>query len=180
LRPGFLIQAIDGIPVEQIERDVRRDRPPYNDRGRRAQITKGILSRIYGAPGIEVGISFTDERGANGEKKMTRAKRSGAASELFAASLQAAKRAVVVGRRSPGSVMESDNKIFMNGAVLMYPVAQLSTPDHTVLEGYGVVPNIEIELDRGKLLKGIDSQLDAALQYLRDERQKKPGLPMKK
>lgn len=293
LRRGVLIQAIDGIPIAQIERDVRRDRPPYNDRGRRAQITKGVLSRIYGAPGTEVGISFMDERGEKREKKMMRAKRSGAAvgpgglfffavefearrlddgvghirlntlqpelaaripaavksmggisgliidlrgnsggeiegmaelflpdktflyirkarsgetkvysapaenvyqgplvllidelsgsaSELFAACLQAAKRAVVVGQRSPGSVMESDNKIFGNGAVLMYPVAQLSTPDHIVLEGYGVVPDIEIELDRGKLLEGIDSQLDAALRYLRDEKRKKPGIPMKK
>ena len=279
LRSGFIIQAIDGIPIAQIEKDVKRDRPPYNDRGRIAQITKGIMGRIYGAPETEVSIAYLDERGEKREKKMTRAKRSGtavgpkgmfffalefearrldnnvgyirlntlqpefatqisnaiksmgnvsgmiidlrgnsggeiermldlfliektflylrktrngetkifsdppkdvykgplvvlidvttgSASELFAACLQALKRAVVVGDRSPGSVMESDNLRFQNGAVFMYPVAQLSTPDGTVLEGHGVIPDIEVGLKREMLLKGIDSQLDSAMRYI--------------
>jgi carboxyl-terminal processing protease len=97
---------------------------------------------------------------------------SGSASELFAACLQAIGRAVVVGERSPGGVMESDVKIFPNGAIFLYPVAQISTPDGTVLEGYGVVPDIKVELDRELLLKGIDSQLDSAIRYIEKEMQK--------
>ncbi len=97
---------------------------------------------------------------------------SGSASELFAAGLQATGRAVVVGEQSPGSVMESDTMIFPNGAVFMYPVAQLSTPDGTVLEGHGVVPDIEAGLDREMLLEGIDSQLDSAIRYIKEETQK--------
>ncbi len=54
----------------------------------------------------------------------------------------------------------------------MYPVAQLSTPDGVVLEGYGVVPDIEVGLDRNMLLKGIDSQLDTAVRYIKKEKQK--------
>ncbi|MDH4219850.1 MAG: S41 family peptidase, partial [Candidatus Aminicenantes bacterium] len=69
---------------------------------------------------------------------------SGSASEIFAACLQAIGRAVVVGERSPGSVMESDVMIFPNEAIFLYPVAQISTPDGTVLEGHGVVPDIEV------------------------------------
>jgi carboxyl-terminal processing protease len=91
---------------------------------------------------------------------------SGSASELFAASLQAVGRAVVVGERSPGAVMEMDRMIFPNGAVFMYPVAQPATPDGTVLEGHGVVPDIEAKLDSEMLIKGVDSQLDAAVRYL--------------
>jgi len=34
LRPGFIIQPIDGIPIAQIEMEVKKDRPPYNLRGR--------------------------------------------------------------------------------------------------------------------------------------------------
>ncbi len=94
---------------------------------------------------------------------------SGSASELFAACLQAVKRAVVVGERSPGSVIESDTMIFPDGAVFMYPVAQISTPDGTVLEGYGVIPDIEAGLKRELLLKGIDSQLDSALRHIKKE-----------
>jgi len=285
LRSGFIIHAIDSIPIAQIEKEVKRDMPPYNDRGRIAQITKGIMGRIYGDPETEVFIAYTDEGGKKREKKITRAKRrgtavgpkgmfffavefearrmddevgyirlntlqpqlatqisnaiksignvsgiiidlrgnsggeiermldlfliektflylkrtrdsetkifsdppndvyqgplvvlidelSGSASELFAACLQALKRAVVVGERSPGSVTESDTMIFPNGAVFMYPVAQISTPDGEVLEGYGVVPDIEVGLDHEMLLKGIDSQLDSAVRYIEKEMQK--------
>jgi C-terminal peptidase prc len=280
LRPGFVIQAIDGVPIAQVKKEVQRERPPYNDRGRIAQITKGIMSRIYGAPDTEVSIAYADEQGASGEKTIARTKRpgaavgprgmfffaiefearrlandvgyirlntlqpeltaqvsramtsmgsvsgmiidlrgnsggeiegmpdlflaertwlflrkartgetkifsnppkdvyrgplavlidvtSGSASELFAACLQALGRAVVVGDRSPGSVMESDNQIFPNGAILMYPVAQLCTPDGTVLEGRGVIPDIEVAQKRGMLLKGVDAQLESALGYIR-------------
>jgi C-terminal peptidase prc len=97
---------------------------------------------------------------------------SGSASEMFAACLQAIGRAVVVGERSPGSVIESDVMIFPNGAIFMYPVALISTPDGTVLEGHGVVPDIEVGLDREMLLKGVDSQLDSAIRYIEKEMQK--------
>ena len=97
---------------------------------------------------------------------------SGSASELFAACLQAIGRAVVVGERSPGSVMESDVMIFPNGATFLYPVAQIITSDGAVLEGHGVVPDIEVGLDREMLLKGIDSQLDSAIRYIEKEIQK--------
>jgi carboxyl-terminal processing protease len=282
LRPGYVIWAIDGIPVDEIVREAEsRMSPPYNSRGRIAWITKRILSRIYGAPGTEVSIVYSDKSGEKTEKKIARIKRngvavgpniffatdfearrldngieyirvntlqpqfaaqiskaiksmgdvravifdlrgnsggeieqmpelfleerallylnrsrngetkvffdpaedafkgplallidplSGSASELFAACLQAIGRAVVVGERSPGSVMEMDRQIFQNGAIFMYPVAQMVTPNGTVLEGHGVVPDIEVGLDREMLLKGIDSQLDAAVRYIEKEK----------
>jgi len=54
-------------------------------------------------------------------------------------------------------------------AVVMYPVAQMAIPDSTVLEGHGVVPDIEVGLDREMLLKGIDSQLDSAVRSIEKE-----------
>lgn len=51
-------------------------------------------------------------------------------------------------------------------------MAQISTPDGTVLEGHGVVPDIEVGLDRELLLNGIDSQLDAAIKCIEKETQK--------
>lgn len=283
LCPGYAIQAIDEISVEQIVREAElRIPPPSNSRSRIAKITKAILSRIYGAPGTEVSIVYSDKGGEKREQKILRTKRSGqavgpkgmfffaiefearrldngigyirsntlqpqlaapisnaiksmgnvrgiifdlrgnsggeieqmpdlflrerallylnasrsgetkvffdpaddsfkgplvllidptsgSASELFAACLQAIGRAVVVGERSPGSVMEMDRMIFPNGAIFMYPVAQLRTPDGTVLEGHGVVPDIEVGLDREMLLKGIDSQVDSAIRYIEKE-----------
>lgn len=91
---------------------------------------------------------------------------SGSASELLAACLQEIGRAVVVGERSPGSVLEMDRKIFRNGAIFMYPVAQLATPDGKVLEGHGVVPDMDVGLNREMLLEGVDSQIDSAIRYI--------------
>jgi len=52
------------------------------------------------------------------------------------------------------------------------PALQIMVPDGTVLEGQGVIPDIQVELDRGLLLQGIDSQLEAAIDCI--ERQDAP------
>lgn len=284
LRPGYTIQAIDNISVGQIVREVDSHlSPPFNSRSRIAKITKMILGHIYGAPGKEVCITYSDENGEKKENKIVREKRkgvtlgpnlflavdfeakrldngigyirvntlqpqlanqisksitsmgnisglifdlrgnsggeieqmpelflqkrtmlylkrsrsgeskiffdpneepytgplillidalSGSASELFAAAMQSAGRAVVVGERSPGAVMEMDSLFFQDGAIFMYPTAQLVLPDGTVLEGYGVVPDIEVGIDRELLLEGVDSQVASAVRYLKKELQK--------
>ena len=286
LYPGYVIQDVDGIPVERIIKEAELVmRPPYNSSGRTGIITKAIISRIYGSPGTEVLIAYSDERGEKSEKKLMRTKRSGAAvgpngilyfavefeakrldngigyirlntfqqplvpqisnainsmgnapgiifdlrgnaggeiegipdlflnkrvllylrrarngetkmyfdpandaykghlvllidqlsgsaCELFAGCMQATGRAVVVGERSPGAVMESDMMVFPKGSIFMYPVAQLATPDGTVLEGHGVVPDLEVGLDRNMLLNGIDSQVEFAIRYLENKLQK--------
>ena len=97
---------------------------------------------------------------------------SGSASEVLAACLQAIGRAVVVGEQSPGSATESDVMIFQDGAVFIYPVAQIRTAKGTVLEGQGVVPDIEVALDRAMLLEAIDSQLSSAISYIEKQGQK--------
>lgn len=85
------------------------------------------------------------------------------ASERFAACMQSVGRAVVIGERSPGLVGPSAIKRLPNGASLMYLIAQSLTPDGTVLEGHGVIPNIEVGLDRRSLLDGVDPQLQRAI-----------------
>ena len=120
LCPGYVIEAIDGISVEQIAKDAERNiPPPNNSRCRIDRITKRILSRIYGAPETEVSIVYSDKGGEGKEKKILRAKRSG----------------VAVGPKG------------------MFFIA------------------IEFELNRGLLLKGIDSQLDSAIRYIEKEKQ---------
>jgi C-terminal processing protease CtpA/Prc len=63
--------------------------------------------------------------------------------------------------------------IFPNGAIFMFPVAQLSTPDGTVLEGHGVIPDVEVGLKREMLIKGIDSQLDSAIRQIKKKNEDK-------
>ena len=91
---------------------------------------------------------------------------SASSAEEFSGALQAIGRAVVVGERSAGICVVMDVMQLPNGAMLIVPVAQTRTADGTVLEGRGVIPDIEVALDRSLLLQGIDSQLEAAIEYI--------------
>jgi C-terminal processing protease CtpA/Prc len=95
LRPGYIIQSIDGIKIEQIAdlkhiNDIEYQNidketyknltvlvPPYNERNRINNITNGILNKINGPPDTVVSIMYVDENGENQEKKIVRAQRSG-------------------------------------------------------------------------------------------------------
>jgi C-terminal processing protease CtpA/Prc len=90
----------------------------------------------------------------------------GSASERFSACMQSIGRAVIVGERSPGLVGPSDVKELPNGASFMYLIAQSLTPDGTVLEGHGVIPDIAIGLDPKALTAGLDTQLQRAIAYI--------------
>jgi C-terminal processing protease CtpA/Prc len=49
----------------------------------------------------------------------------------------------------------------------MFPIKQSITANGTVLEGHGVIPDIEVALGRTQLLQSIDSQIIAAIKYLK-------------
>jgi C-terminal processing protease CtpA/Prc len=96
-------------------------------------------------------------------------------SEFFAACTQAIGRSVVIGKRSPGSVGPADTLILPNGGTFIYLGAQEVTLDGTILEDHGVIPDIEVALDRTLLSQGIDSQLEAAVRYIGKELQEFRG-----
>jgi C-terminal processing protease CtpA/Prc/pimeloyl-ACP methyl ester carboxylesterase len=85
------------------------------------------------------------------------------ASEGFSGSLQALRRATIVGSQTPGSCLPSLVEVLPTGAILLCPVAQQQTADGRVLEDNGVVPDVEVALDRSLLSQGRDSQLEAAI-----------------
>ena len=91
---------------------------------------------------------------------------SASSAEEFSGGLKAIKRATIVGERTPGVVVTANFKKLPNGATFVYPKAWTITADGTVLEGHGVVPDIEVALDRNELLKGKDTQLEAAVDFL--------------
>jgi len=86
--------------------------------------------------------------------------------EEFSGGLKAIKRATIVGERTPGVVVTANFEKLPNGATFMYPNAWTITADGTVLEGHGVIPDIEICLARDELLQGKDSQLEAAINFI--------------
>jgi carboxyl-terminal processing protease len=92
--------------------------------------------------------------------------RSMSCSELFAGSLQAVNRAVVIGNRSPGYLLGADWKKLLNGGYFMHTILQPLPSDGRIIEDHGVVPDVEINLDRDALFEGRDTQLEAAIGYI--------------
>ncbi len=99
---------------------------------------------------------------------------SASSAEEFSGALQTIGRAEVVGERSAGICVVAEVIQLSNGAVLMYPAAQTRTADGTVLEGRGVIPDVEILLDRETLLQGKDPQLEAAIEAIQNWKSKVP------
>ena len=88
------------------------------------------------------------------------------ASEFFAGCMQAIDRATILGERSPGFMLAASWKRLPNGGVLMHTIFEPRTAAGTLLEGRGVVPDIEVGLDRELLLRGRDSQVEAAVRHI--------------
>ncbi len=90
----------------------------------------------------------------------------GSTAEIFAAGLQEMGRALVVGERSAGAALPSLFERLPTGALFQYAVADFQTPKGILIEGRGVIPDVEVRLTRRALLKGRDPQLEAALRIL--------------
>lgn len=88
------------------------------------------------------------------------------AAEMFAVALQSSGRAQVIGERSAGETLPAVAVELPTGARLFYPIANFRAPNGKFLEGFGVVPDKVVMLDRASLIKGVDPQLAAALATL--------------
>jgi carboxyl-terminal processing protease len=95
---------------------------------------------------------------------------SASASEILAAGLQEAKRAMVVGDATLGAVLPSVIESLPGGAVMQFVVADFKTPKGVTLEGRGVQPDRRVVETRAGLRSGRDPVLDAALVAIRASR----------
>lgn len=84
-------------------------------------------------------------------------------SEILAAGLQEAGRAIVVGDTTLGAVLPSAIEQLPGGAIMQYVVADFRTPKGVLLEGKGVQPNRRVLETRSALRTGRDPVLDAGL-----------------
>jgi carboxyl-terminal processing protease len=87
-------------------------------------------------------------------------------SEEFSGAMQAIDRATIIGQQTPGKVLVMEVMQLANGGIFVFPTEETRTQDGTVLEGRGVIPDIEVELDLSALRDGRDSQLEAAVKFL--------------
>jgi carboxyl-terminal processing protease len=89
------------------------------------------------------------------------------ASEVLAQGLRDADRARIFGRRSAGAVLGSVVEKLPNGDGFQYPTARFEFQSGTVVEGVGVIPDVEVRPTRATLLAGRDVVLDAAVEWVR-------------
>jgi C-terminal processing protease CtpA/Prc len=75
-------------------------------------------------------------------------------------------RATIIGSQTPGVCLTANIVPLPNGGLLVYPFGQAETSRGRVLENNGVLPDINVSLNREGLLQGIDAQLEAALEFL--------------
>jgi len=88
------------------------------------------------------------------------------AAENFAAIVQQAGLAQVIGVRTPGQLLWGEG-FELNGDVLMViPTARMVYPDGSNIEGIGVEPDLVISLNQNDLLRQVDTQLEAAITHL--------------
>jgi carboxyl-terminal processing protease len=92
---------------------------------------------------------------------------SASTSEILAAGLQEAKRAVVVGEGTAGLTLGSTIEALPGGAVIQIPVAGFKTPKGVAIEGRGVLPDRRVLETRATLLAGQDPALDEAVNLAR-------------
>ena len=142
-------------------------------------VRKAIASQLVGEPKLFIRYQLRDgleeayldavPDSYPGEVVILVDELSASSSEEFAGSLQALGRATIVGSQTPGRCLTMNIELLPKGAILTYPFGQSQTPDGRVLENNGVVPDIEVPLDRLQLLQGIDAQLEAAIEYAAEQ-----------
>ncbi|HVZ72163.1 MAG TPA: S41 family peptidase, partial [Polyangia bacterium] len=176
---GEIKKAIDGLHARGAKALILDLR---GNPGGQAAIAIPIAARLVDAPLTLGTIQFRDfmqtlvarpEPGVTpflGPVAILTDESTASASELLAAGLQEAKRAIVVGDATLGAALPSVIASLPNGAVMQYVVADFKTPKGVMLEGRGVQPDKRIIETRAGLRTGHDPVLDAALVAVRASR----------
>lgn len=98
---------------------------------------------------------------------------SASCSEIFAGGLKDLGRARIFGSTTAGAVLPSIIEKLPNGDGFQYVLANYRSAKGDVLEGVGVIPDVEIFSTREALLQGKDPVLEAALQWIREKTKSK-------
>lgn len=94
---------------------------------------------------------------------------SASTSELFAAGLQEAGRAVVVGETSAGGILPSIFDTLPTGAIFQYAISDYRSPKNVFIENRGVIPDKEVKSNRQALLDGRDAQIEESVRQIKNK-----------
>ncbi len=95
---------------------------------------------------------------------------SASTSEIFAGGLKDLGRARIFGTKSAAAALPSIIDKLPNGDGFQYAMANYISTGGQALEGNGVVPDQEVKLTRTALLSGHDPVIDAAIQWIQQQR----------
>lgn len=164
----------------------------------RAQDVKGVIIDLRNNPGglLDTTVNATSQflkRGViayqvarNGRKEALEVRPGGVASdipltvlinensasgsEIMAGAIQDANRGPLIGAKSFGKGSVNHLRELSDGSALYVTVARWLTPNGRVIEGKGLTPDMEVPLSQEQAARGIDTQLERAVQYLREGR----------
>jgi carboxyl-terminal processing protease len=95
---------------------------------------------------------------------------SGSTAEIFAGGMKDLKRARILGSRTAGAALPSVIEKLPNGDGFQFAIANYISEGGQPLEGIGVIPDEEVELTRETLLEGRDTVLEAALNWIKQQK----------
>ena len=90
---------------------------------------------------------------------------SASTSEIFAGGLQSAKRASIVGRRTPGMALPAVAESLPNGDILYHAIAEFELPDGRSVEGVGISPDLTVSLDQESFASSRDPDIQTAVEW---------------
>lgn len=97
-------------------------------------------------------------------------KGSASASEILAGAIQDAARGVLIGEETFGKGSVNRFHELSDGSALYVTFARWTTPNGRLIEGKGLLPDIEVPLTEEDRLAGRDPQLERALEYVKTGR----------
>ena len=195
-RAGNAVADIGYIGITQFTEDTREDLAELLEAAANAEIDKliidlrnnpgGTLNGTIAATGEFIdeavimreihrdGVEevFRDSPGGTGQAMqlailINAASASG--SEVMAAALRDHGRAVLIGEVTAGKGTVNIPRRLSDGSVLYVSIARWISPDGTVIEGVGVIPDIEVAQPETGFEAELDVQLMTAIDYLRGQ-----------
>ena len=91
---------------------------------------------------------------------------SASGSEVLAGAFQDRGRATLIGTETFGKGSVNVVRKLSDGSALVVTTARWLTPDHHMIEGVGLTPNIEVNITIDDIASGRDPQLESAIQHL--------------
>lgn len=100
---------------------------------------------------------------------------SASAAEILAGALKSHKKATVIGDVTYGKGLIQNTYKVDSESALIITVSEYTTIEGEAINGKGIKPNLEVSNSPEDLLKGIDTQLEKSMEYLKEGQKENKG-----